>query len=99
MFWLPDQVPTDWPVVRVAGDAVESRRVIDDVPLAELASAVLVVLQRSGGGLGADVARDAARLLGFSRVTDRVIERIGESVDLLLEREAARRDGARIVRA
>ncbi len=99
VFWLPDQVSTDWPVVRVAGDAVESRRVIDDVPLAELASAVLVVLQRSGGGLGTDVARDAARLLGFSRVTDRVIERIGESVDLLLARDAARRDGGRIVRA
>lgn len=99
VFWAPTQAPSDWPVVRVAGEAAESRRVIDDVPLAELASAVLVVLQRSGGGVSADVARDAARLLGFSRVTDRVIERIGESIDLLLAREAARRDGARIVRA
>ena len=85
--------------MRVAGDGIESRRVIDDVPIAELASAVLVVLHRSGGGLEAEVARDAARLLGFSRVTDRVIERISVGVELLARAAAARRDGQRVVRA
>lgn len=98
VFWRIDQAPGDWPQVRVAGEAVESRRVIDDVPLAELASAVLVVLHRSGGGLEAEVARDAARLLGFSRVTDRVIERIGAGVDMLARAEVARRDGQRVLR-
>lgn len=98
VFWRLDQAPGEWPQVRVAGDAVESRRVIDDVPLAELASAVLVVLHRSGGGLEAEVARDAARLLGFSRVTDRVIERIGVGVDMLARADVARRDGQRVLR-
>jgi hypothetical protein len=74
--------------VRAQAGTPQSRRDIDDVPLVELATAARLVLERlavtepappAGGAAGVDRAelgRELARLLGYGRATDQVLDRI-----------------------
>jgi hypothetical protein len=85
--WRLDQDPAAVPAVRVAGSGAEARRGIDEVPLAELASAARIVVERAGGIAAHDLVRDTARLLGFARITDQVTARVGVGVRLAAQRE------------
>jgi very-short-patch-repair endonuclease len=93
--WRLDQDPAGVPSVRVAGQGASARREIHEVPLAEVAAAARIVVERAVGIPAADLVRDAARLLGFSRVTDRVTERVASGVRLAAERELIRIDAGR----
>jgi very-short-patch-repair endonuclease len=93
--WRLDQDPAGVPSVRVAGQGASARREIHEVPLAEVAAAARIVVERAVGISAADLVRDAARLLGFSRVTDRVTERVASGVRLAAERELIRIDAGR----
>jgi hypothetical protein len=84
--WRPDQDRAALPGVRVSGDAAETKRDIDEVPIAELAAAAAVVLSRTAGGPVDDLVKDAAKLLGFARVTDRIAKRVRVGVDALVAR-------------
>jgi hypothetical protein len=84
--WRADQDREALPGVRVAGDAAETKRDIEEVPVAELASAAAIVLHRTAGGAVDDLIRDTARLLGFARVTDRISKRVKVGLDTLAKR-------------
>ncbi|HSK00939.1 MAG TPA: DUF3320 domain-containing protein, partial [Kofleriaceae bacterium] len=93
--WRMDQDPSGVPPVRVAGSGPTGRREIDEVPLSELAAAIRIVVERAVGIGQRELVRDAARLLGFSRITDRVTERISDALQLAAHRELIRVDGGR----
>lgn len=93
--WRLDQDPAGVPSVRVAGQAASARRAIDEVPLAEVAAAARIVVERAVGIAAGDLVRDAARLLGFSRVTDRVVQRVASGVRLAAQRDLIRIDGGK----
>ncbi|MBA3392333.1 MAG: DUF3320 domain-containing protein, partial [Deltaproteobacteria bacterium] len=86
MVWRMDQDPAGVPAVRVAGHGPAARRDIDEVPLSELAAAVRIVVERAVGIGPTELVRDAARLLGFSRITDRILERVAVGVQLATQR-------------
>jgi hypothetical protein len=88
--WRLDQDPACVPSVRVAGQGASARREIDEVPLSEVAAAARIVVERAVGIAANDLVRDAARLLGFARVTDRVSERVASGVRLAAQRELIR---------
>ena len=95
MVWRLDQDPAGVPPVRVAGQGASARREIDEVPLSEVAAAARIVVERAVGIAAVDLVRDAARLLGFSRVTDRVTERVASGVQLAAQRELIQIDGGK----
>ncbi|MGE5182033.1 MAG: DUF3320 domain-containing protein, partial [Acidobacteriota bacterium] len=80
--WKIDQDPSGVPGVRVAGASASARRDIAEVPLAEVAAAARIVVERAHDVGHAELVRDCARLLGFARITDRVSERVGMGVQL-----------------
>lgn len=79
--WHAGQDPKAAPVVRAQSGTPESKRDIEDVPLVELAEAARRVVERAVGISQAELARELARLLGYGRATERVLERIGEGVE------------------
>ena len=85
--WRLDQDPTAVPAVRVAGSGSEARRDIDEVPLSEVAAAVRIVVERAVGIGPTELLRDTSRLLGFSRITERVTDRVSRGVRLAAQRE------------
>ena len=88
--WRLDQDPDGVPSVRVAGQGPTAKRDIGEVPLSELASAARIVVERANGIAPNDLVRDAARLLGFARITEQVIERVKLAVRLAAARELIR---------
>ncbi|HEX2691858.1 MAG TPA: DUF3320 domain-containing protein, partial [Kofleriaceae bacterium] len=95
--WRLDQDPDGIPAVRVAGQGASARREIEEVPLSEVAAAARIVVERAVGIAANDLVRDAARLLGFSRITERVIERVASGVRLAARRELIRIDGGKAI--
>ncbi|MEJ7599896.1 MAG: DUF3320 domain-containing protein [Kofleriaceae bacterium] len=90
--WRLDQDPTAVPAVRVAGSGPTARREVIEIPLSELASAARIVVERAGGIAPPDLIRDAARLLGFARITEDVTTRVELGVRLAEVRELIRID-------
>jgi hypothetical protein len=90
IIWRADQDQAEWPRVRVIGETADSRRDIDQVPLAEIASAALVVVDRTPAPSLESLVRDAAKLLGFARITDQVTRRVRAGVSYLEDSGAIR---------
>lgn len=88
--WRNDQDPTSIPSVRVAGAGPEAKRDIDEVPLAELAAAARIVVERASATGATELVRDVARLLGIARITDKVNERVARGVRIAAQRELIR---------
>jgi hypothetical protein len=93
--WRMDQDPAGVPPVRVAGSGPTARREIEEVPLSELAAAARIVVERAPNIQPTELVRDAARLLGFARITDRVTGRIVLGVQLALQRTLITLDNGR----
>jgi hypothetical protein len=95
--WRLDQDPTAVPAVRVAGagGAATGKREIAEIPLSELASAARIVVERSSAIATTDLVRDAARLIGFARITPQVSERVAEGIRLAQLRELIKIDAGR----
>ena len=93
--WRLDQDPDGVPAVRVAGQGASARREIEEVPLSEVAAAARIVVERAVGIPANDLVRDAARLLGFARITERVIERVASGVRLAAHRELIKIDAGK----
>lgn len=65
-WWNADQDPASYSKIRVAGDA-STRRAACDIPLEEAKNAVAYVV-RAGVGVPKDsIAKDSAKLMGYSR--------------------------------
>ena len=94
--WRRDQDPTAWPTVRVPAQAPETRRDLDELPLAEIAAAALIVLHRNLGLPAADLHRETAKLLGFARQGEKVIARMADGVATLVAKGLANVDGDRV---
>ena len=91
--WRLDQDPTGVPPVRVASTELASgRREIHQIPLCEVAAAARIVVERASHIATPDLVRDAARLLGFARITEPVVARVGEGVRLAQARALIRVD-------
>jgi len=90
--WRRDQDPTRLPTVRVPDQAAETRRDCAKVPLAEIAAAALVVLERNLGLPVDELVKETAKLLGFARQSDKVVTRMRAGVDALVARGGARLD-------
>lgn len=93
--WRLDQDPAGVPAVRVAGSTATGRREIVEIPLSELAAAARIVVERASAIATPDLVRDAARLIGFARITPQVTERVAEGVRLAQLRELIRIDAGR----
>ena len=93
--WRLDQDPSAVPAVRVAGSGPTARREVVEIPLSELASAARIVVERAGGIAPPDLIRDAARLLGFARITEDVTSRVELGVRLAEVRELIRIDNGK----
>ena len=88
--WRNDQDPAAIPSVRVAGAGPEARRDIDEIPLAEVAAAARIVVERASASGAPELVRDVARLLGIARITDKVNERVARGVRIAAQRELIR---------
>jgi very-short-patch-repair endonuclease len=86
--WKAGQSSAEYRRFRVHGDSPQSQRDIDDIPLAELANAAAAVLEQQVSLPFEDLIREAARLLGFPRVTPRIRARLAGTKERLLERGA-----------
>jgi hypothetical protein len=93
--WRMDQDPAGVPPVRVAGQGPAALRQIEEVPLSELAAAARIVVERAPNIQPTELVRDAARLLGFARITERVTDRIHLGVELALQRTLITLDNGR----
>jgi hypothetical protein len=95
--WRLDQDPASVPPVRVAGNSPTGRREIDQIPLSELAAAARIVVERAGGVPTTDLIRDAARLMGFARISDPVTARVAQGIRLAQLRELITIENGRAV--
>jgi len=97
--WRTDQDRAVWPVVRVPALASETRRSIDELPLAEIAAASLVVLQRHQGLSAAALSCEAAKLLGIARQDEKVGKRMADGVLVLAAKGLCAVDGEQVTLA
>ena len=80
----------------VANTSPESLRDVEDLPVEEVATAVLFLLRRHMSAPERELARETGRLFGFQRTDGRVEGRISAGIELLIQRGAARRDATAI---
>jgi hypothetical protein len=93
--WRADQDAAALPPVRAGDDAPENKRDADEIPLAEVAAAAALVLARNVGLPVTDLVKESAKLLGFSRLGDKVQARMRAGIDVLAARGGCKLDGAR----
>lgn len=95
--WRLDQDSSGVPAVRVANTSgtATGRREIAEIPLSELAAAARIIVERSSTIATPELVRDAARLVGFARITPQVSERVAEGVRLAQLRELIRIDAGK----
>lgn len=94
--WRINQDATSVPSVRVAGQSLSAQRDILQVPLAEVAAAARIVVERANGLQATDLVRDCARLLGFARITEQVTQRVSLGVRLATVRELISIDNGKV---
>lgn len=80
--WRQDQAARDLPTVRVAAANPQTKREIGHVPLMEIAAATRVVAERAPGVPVGDLLRETAKLLGFTRITSDVKERLARGLEV-----------------
>lgn len=96
-FWPAGANPGGYDRVRPAGDAEDSQRDIEWIPLIERVAAVRRVLATQIALPREELERESARLLGFSRVTAKTREAMSEAIDVVIERGAAHEADDRVV--
>lgn len=69
---------------RIAADAPESKRHVDDVCLEELSALALHLLHHAGSAPRQDVARSVCRLVGMSAATAPAVMRVSLGIDSLI---------------
>lgn len=84
IFYWPSSVDTaEWTGFRLANQDEASRRHIADVPIQEVSSLVLHVLEVGGAAPRQDVAKSVCRLIGMARTPADAEVRVSKSMDLL----------------
>ena len=97
VLWHPSQEPGTYRTLRTGSDRDNTQRDIEDIPLIERVNACVHVLDNQFGLPREDLIREAGKLMGFSRATARVSERIDQAVQVLLDRGEAQDTDGRVV--
>lgn len=85
VFWKPGQKPESYTGFRASG-AEESRREARDVPIQEASNAICRVLDEQVSLLEEDLIREAARLMGYSRLGS-VVTQLFQRAILIAKRQ------------
>jgi very-short-patch-repair endonuclease len=80
--WKQGQSPDSYLIFRVPGDS-ESLRDIDFIPDEEIANAIIAILQEQVGLPISDLARETANLFGFTRMNEKILERMKSPIAFL----------------
>ncbi len=83
LYWRQDQSPEEYREIRAGGD---ERREIEQIPDCELEGAVRAILALEVGLPRDDLIREAAKLLGFSRLGSNVTGRVDDAISRLAGR-------------
>ena len=76
VFWPARVNPEHYTSYRVHGDAPESQRDIELIPIHDLENLLVAVTRQQFGLPREDLFKEASRILGLSRITDRVHEHL-----------------------
>ncbi|MFG0275299.1 MAG: DUF3320 domain-containing protein [Phycisphaerales bacterium] len=94
--WARDVDPDTWLAWRAPGDGDDAQRDIEHIPVEERAAAAAHVLERQIALPEDELEREAARLLGVGRMSDRSRDAMREGVAYAVDRGLAVRQGDRI---
>jgi hypothetical protein len=94
--WPRDLDPKNFSSFRVPDAAGNGARDAIDLPLEEIGSAVVYLLELNMSTPLEELVRETARLFGFGRVGTLVADRIHAAVNALIERGVARAEGGTI---
>lgn len=96
--WAKGVCPEAYETFRVPSpNNTESLREAKDLPIEEVANAVLYLLQRHISAPYDAIVREASRLFGFQRTGKQLEDRMSAGIDYLITRGAARREGVQII--
>lgn len=95
--WSPAVRPEAYTEFRVPGDAPESRRRAEGIPLQEIANAALSLMRQHIAAPESELARGTGRLFGFRRVSGGTEERMRAGIEYLVGRGEVRREGDQII--
>jgi very-short-patch-repair endonuclease len=95
--WPAEMNPNTYRDFRAPGASPESLRNAEDLPVEEVVNAVLFLLRQHISAPEKELARETGRLFGFQRTGARVEGRMQLGIELLIQRNAARRDGTTII--
>ena len=96
-FWPAGANPGGYDRVRPSGDAEDSQRDIEWIPLIERVAAVRQTLATQIALPREELERESAKLLGFARVTAKSRESMSEAIDVVIERGEAHEADDRVV--
>ncbi|MCR5529834.1 MAG: DUF3320 domain-containing protein [Saccharofermentans sp.] len=85
-WWNADQDPSSYSKIRVAGDAA-TRRAASDIPFEEAVNAVSYVVRAGVGVPREGVAKDAAKLMGYSRPNADLIALFESALNTCIEQD------------
>jgi very-short-patch-repair endonuclease len=94
--WSVGTNPDTYENFRVANTSPESLRDAEDLPVEEVANAVLFLLRQHISAPEKELARETGRLFGFQRPGGRIERVMRAGIELLIQRGAARRDATAI---
>ena len=95
-FWRRDQDPARYEGFRVPSESGRPQRRARHIPREEIANAAGRLLAEHVSIEMEDLARETARVFGYRRITDKVLEPMRAGVSLLAEKGAAIREEQRI---
>lgn len=72
IYWNDNQSSEDYPLIRITGDG-DNKRYAKDVPIAEAINAVVYVLEHQISLSEDDLTREAAKLMGYTRMGNIVV--------------------------
>jgi hypothetical protein len=81
-YWPQATNPASWQGFRIPGDAVESKRPLDEVPLEEIRNIARFLLEQHGSMSVESLARSISRLLGIARTTVDAVSRVGRALQI-----------------
>jgi len=94
--WPPNRDAQALDFFRRPSDAPEQQRKAQEIPPEEAAAAALWVLRQNIALPAEDLAKEAARLLGFARMGPQVRSKLMEGIGILTESGKAKREGDRV---
>jgi hypothetical protein len=89
--------PDTYEVYRVPIENSESIRSAEDLPIQEVANAVLSLLRTCISAPEEDLIRSASRIFGFRRTGPLVENRMRSGIALLIQKGLARREGTMVI--